>query len=549
MNHINHKQTIQYLKFLFVKCRKSKLQFESDKELKDAFKYLSNTLFLTPNQCILFAIVFAFTVEEDLERVDTLRMLHYLSIELEGLYDVAEDIEYLIKSNYIKQKKEDNTDNLYNSSFVVNQKLLDLIFRNEAIIVEELSNKFDFQQFASLMFRINRLKLVNRHSREDVLRLVAEGEERNSYLTQIQNLKDMGLDVKDRFMIYYLVHNATVEKTNVNTYTLAFDIEGVARTRELITKLKEGRTKAQLNGLIELVNDNVQLTHNAKDLLAIDNNEQNVDEKVETSHYYIKHTTIAERKLYFNSDLQRELSILNTLLQKDNFIEYQKAMRLSGNHNTGLSVLLYGPSGTGKSSIADMLAKQTKRDILQVDLSAIRSKWYGDSEKNIKQIFVEYEAKCKVNDSIPILLLNECDALLGRRNTSQQDRHDFTEACMTNILLEFFEKNRGIIIGITNLESNLDPAFMRRFTMKYLIDKPNRKAVKSILKSKLNFLDEREVGLIADKYILTGGEIENISQKCVISKIITKSNPTVSEVMDYCETERIKSNPWKMEEY
>lgn len=350
MDHINHKQTIQYLKFLFVKCRKSKLQFDSDKELKDAFKYLSNTLFLTPNQCILFAIIFAFTVEEDLERVDTLRMLHYLSIELEGLYDIAEDIEHLIKSNYIKQKKEDNTDNLYNSSFVVNQKLLDLIFRNEEVIVEELSSKFDFQQFASLMFRINRLKLVNRHSREDVLRLVAEGEERNSYLTQIQNLKDMGLDVKDRFMIYYLLHNATIEKSNVNMYTLAFDIEGVARTRELITKLKECRTKPQLNGLIELVNDNVQFTEKAKDLLAIDNNKQNGDEKVETSHYYIKHDTISEKKLYFNSDIQRELNILQTLLQKDNFIEYQKAMKQSGNKAEGISVLLFGSSGTGKLS-------------------------------------------------------------------------------------------------------------------------------------------------------------------------------------------------------
>ncbi len=431
----------------------------------------------------------------------------------------------------------------------MNQKLLDLIFRNEEVIVEELSSKFDFQQFASLMFRINRLKLVNRHSREDVLRLVAEGEERNSYLTQIQNLKDMGLDVKDRFMIYYLLHNATIEKSNVNMYTLAFDIEGVARTRELITKLKECRTKPQLNGLIELVNDNVQFTEKAKDLLAIDNNKQNGDEKVETSHYYIKHDTISEKKLYFNSDIQRELNILQTLLQKDNFIEYQKAMKQSGNKAEGISVLLFGSSGTGKSSIADMLAKQTKRDILQVDLSAIRSKWYGDSEKNIKQIFTEYEAKCKVSDSIPILLLNECDALLGRRNTSQQDRHDQTEAVMTNILLEFFEKNKGIIIGITNLESNLDPAFMRRFTMKYLIDKPDKKAVKSILKSKLGFLTDREIGWIADSHSLTGGQIENVSQKCVISKIITKSNPTVSEIMDYCEDEKIKSNPWKMEEY
>ena len=108
---------------------------------------------------------------------------------------------------------------------------------------------------------------------------------------------------------------------------------------------------------------------------------------------------------------------------------------------------------------------------------------------------------------------------------------------MTNLLLEHFEKNKGIIIGITNLVENLDPAFMRRFTMKYLIDKPTKKAVRSILRSKLNFLDEREVGLIADRYLLTGGEIENVSQRCIISKIITKSYPTVSEVMDFCDDE------------
>ena len=120
---------------------------------------------------------------------------------------------------------------------------------------------------------------------------------------------------------------------------------------------------------------------------------------------------------------------------------------------------------------------------------------------------------------------------------------------MTNLLLEHFESNKGIIIGITNLEQNLDAAFTRRFNMKYLIDKPSKKAVKSILRNKLIFLDEREVGLIADRYTLTGGEIENVSQKCVISRIITKSNPTVNEVMDFCDDEKIKTNPWIMEGY
>ena len=95
------------------------------------------------------------------------------------------------------------------------------------------------------------------------------------------------------------------------------------------------------------------------------------------------------------------------------------------------------------------------------------------------------------------------------------------------------------------MEQNLDPAFMRRFTMKYFIGNPDKYAVKSILKSKLDFLSDREIEQIANRYSLNGGQVENISTKCVINRIITKSDVSFSEVMDYCEDEKIKSNPWK----
>ena len=81
--------------------------------------------------------------------------------------------------------------------------------------------------------------------------------------------------------------------------------------------------------------------------------------------------------------------------------------------------------------------------------------------------------------------------------------------------------------------------------MKYKIDNPKKNAIKSILKSKLNFLNEKEIGWIAERYPLTGGQIENIAMKCTINRIITKSNPTVDEVMEICENEKIKTNPWK----
>ncbi len=552
MNPINHKYTIQYLNYIFVKTKNSKLTFENSKEMKEAFNYLSSLFNLSQTQCALFSIVFTFTVDEDLERVRTLRILSFIDFELDSYFAIKEDMELLIKKGFIKQKKEERTDNLYNSSFTVNQKLIDMLFRNEDIQFEKLyGNGYNFTQFSRHMYRINNHKLLNHLTRDEVYTSILEHEERNEDLTKIQTLKSLGLDVKDRLVIYYLIHKYTENEKSLNSYKIGFDLYGPSNVISFTKKLAEKKTQLQIQGLVELIgNKQIQLTTKAKELLLNDMTIE-VDEEQsesETTHYFIKHDTIPDKKLYFNSDIQRELNILQTLLKKDNFNEYQQAMKLKGNKAEGISILLYGPSGTGKSSIVDLLAKQTKRDIFQVDLSLVRDKYWGESEKNIKQIFEDYEAKCRKSDTIPILLLNECDALLGKRNQAGEDRHDMTESTMTNLLLELFEKNSGLIIAITNLVEQLDNAFMRRLTMKYYIGNPDRKAVKSILKDKIDFLEEREVEKITERYILTGGQIENVSTKCVINRIITKSNPTVSEILDYCEDEKIKTNPWK-EEY
>ncbi len=545
----NHKITIEYLKLLFVKSRSSKLEFELGKDVDNAFKYLSGLFNLSHIQCALFSVVFNFSIDEDLERVKTERLLGFLNLEIEIFYDIKGDLEVLINRGFIKQKKEDRSNNLFNSSFVVNQKLLDMLFRNEEIQFEKLyGNGYNFVQFSGQICRLNSLRLVNHMSREDVLNEVIEQENKNENLTQIKTMKSLGLDVMDRMVMYYMIHKYNENEKAINSYTVGFDLLGASKVLSFTKKFKEKTTQMQVQGLVELSNDTtLQLTDKAKELFlndATDTIDEESRSEVSTTHYYIKHDAIPEKKLYFNTDLQRELNILQTLLQKDNFDEYQNELKKRGNTG-GVSILIYGPSGTGKSSIVDQLAKQTKRNIFQVDLSQSRSKWYGDSEKMLKNIFVEYKTLvAKQGGEAPILLFNECDALLGKRNTDIEDRHDFTEATMTNLLLEQFEKNSGIIIGITNLEQNLDPAFLRRFTMKYYIGNPDKRAVKSILKNKIDFLENREVERIANQFQLSGGQIENISTKCIINRIITKSNPTINEVMDMCEEEKIKSNKW-----
>jgi len=548
MDKINHKQTIQYLNFIFIKSKKSKLDFEPSAALDEAFKYLSSIFNLSHIQCALLSIIFSFTIDEDLERVRTQRLLSFLDMELDDYFDLTVDIELLIKKGFIRQKNEDRTNNLYNSSFTINQALLDMLLRNETIEFEKLyGNGYNFVQFSGHMYRINKYKLINHQSKVDIFNSIESNEDRNANLTQIQTLKSLGLDVKDRFAMYYLIHKQTDLENKVSTYSLSFDVYGIANARPYIKQLSENKSQLQILGLIEVVgkSNEVQLTPKAKELLLNEHCLTKNEEEVETSHYYIKYDTIQKKELFFNSDFRRELSILERLLLKDNFIEYQNAMKSNGSRMTGVSMLIFGPSGTGKSSLVEQLALHTQRNIFQVDLSAVRDKYWGESEKNIKQLFVEYEEICKSADNTPILLLNECDALLGKRNSSNEELHDMTQSTMTNILLEFFEKNKGIIIGITNLVEQLDNAFFRRFTMKYKIDNPKKNAIKSILKSKLNFLNEKEIGWIAERYPLTGGQIENIAMKCTINRIITKSNPTVDEVMEICENEKIKTNPWK----
>ena len=551
MNQINHKITIEYLKLIFVKCRKSKLVFEPDKEQDAAFRYLSALFNLSHIQCALLSIVFNFTIDEDLERVKTQRLIDFLHLEVESFFDVKNDLELLINKGFIKQKKEDRSDNLFNSSFIVNQKLLDMLFRNENIDFEKLYGLgYNFVQFCGHQYRINNRKLLSQLSREDVLNSIIDNENKNENLTQIQTLKSMGLDVKDRLVMYYLIHKYTENEKTINSYIVGFDIFGPSKVLSFSKRLKEKTTQLQVQGLVESVGENqIQLTTKAKELLlndSISTVEEDSQSEIETTHYYIKYDSIPEKQLYFNSDIQRELNILQTLLQQDNFCTYQYEQKKRGNKYQGISILFYGPSGTGKSSIVNQLAKQTERDIYQIDLSETRSKWYGDSEKQLKNIFLEYQNLIsKQGGEPPILLFNECDALLGKRNTEIEDRNNITESTMTNLLLEHFEENSGIIIGITNLEQNLDPAFLRRFTFKIHIGNPDKNAVKYILKDKIDFLEEREVERIANQHLLTGGQIENISTKCLINRIITKSNPTISEIMDMCEEEKIKSNPWK----
>ncbi|MFC3677424.1 ATP-binding protein [Ferrovibrio xuzhouensis] len=127
----------------------------------------------------------------------------------------------------------------------------------------------------------------------------------------------------------------------------------------------------------------------------------------------------------------------------------------------GLSVLFAGPSGTGKSMAAEAIATALRLDLCRIDLSAVVSKYIGETEKNLRHVFDAAEA------SGAVLLFDEADALFGKRS-EVRDSHDRHANIEVGYLLQRVEAYRGVAVLTTNLRSSLDPAFLRR--LRFILD-------------------------------------------------------------------------------
>lgn len=122
----------------------------------------------------------------------------------------------------------------------------------------------------------------------------------------------------------------------------------------------------------------------------------------------------------------------------------------------GYRALFYGPPGTGKTAAACLIGARLKLDVYRVDLSLIVSKWIGETEKNLSAVFELAETRQWV------LFFDEADALFGKR-TSMNSANDRYANQEVSFLLQRFEDYPGLVILASNLKSNLDEAFTRRF--------------------------------------------------------------------------------------
>lgn len=138
------------------------------------------------------------------------------------------------------------------------------------------------------------------------------------------------------------------------------------------------------------------------------------------------------------------------------------------NKSAGITSLFTGPNGTGKVIAAEVLANELQLDLYRIDLSNVVSKYIGETEKNLKKIFDATE------DGGAILLFDEADALFGKR-TDVKDSHDRYANQEVSYLLQRVENYQGLIILTTNVKSNIDQTFVRRFKTVIHFAIPKRK--------------------------------------------------------------------------
>ncbi|MFZ4523120.1 MAG: ATP-binding protein [Bacteroidales bacterium] len=252
---------------------------------------------------------------------------------------------------------------------------------------------------------------------------------------------------------------------------------------------------------------------------------------------------ITRKELIFNQQESSQINQLIHSLQEVKFLEIQQRMKEKG-LPTGFTVLLWGLPGTGKTESVYQLARETGREIMCVDLSQSKSMWFGESEKIVKKIFSDYTLyvkKCKI---IPILLFNEADGIFSKRTDLVNSNVGQTENTIQNIILQELETFSGILIATTNLASNFDKAFERRFLYKIGLSKPDLASRSQIWKVKLPGISGPDCTVLGEKFDFSGGQIDNIVRKYEIVSVLEGRTPNLPELITFCNEELLDKSTY-----
>ena len=182
----------------------------------------------------------------------------------------------------------------------------------------------------------------------------------------------------------------------------------------------------------------------------------------------------------------------------------------------GYRCLFYGPPGTGKTLAATLLGRRVGLDVYRVDLSAVVSKYIGETEQNLERVFARAEALgC-------VLFFDEADALFGKR-TAVSDAHDRYANQEVSYLLQRVESFPGLVVLATNLKQNLDEAFLRRFQAVVPFTRPGPAERERLWAQALAppavLADDVDLGALAGRHELSGADLVAVARHASLAAL------------------------------
>lgn len=501
-------------------------------------KYAARKLKLTAIQVILLAM---FVDRSEDSHIMISEIAKYAGCRTTKILRLSDDIDILESKHYLRASRCRKS-----LSYRVPGAILKSLRKNQPYIHEAepiLDTQSFFDRFDKLMNEKDDDELTHDSLMEQTMDMLVEIKD-TKFAT---GLRRCGLGDEDTLLFVFMAH-LFVENNDDN---IGFhDIDDIFDDNEIPSWVKrEFRSRdSELfeKELIENVNedgmarsDAFKLTDKAKEELLC---ELNINEVGKSVKGLIKAETLAEKNLIYNISECKQITELSSILSEGRFNEVQTRLRSAG-MRPGFCCIFYGAPGTGKTETVYQIARQTGRDIMRVDVDKIKSCWVGESEKNIKALFDRYRNICKNSKLAPILLFNEADAVLGVRMEGAARAVDKMENSIQNIILQEMETLEGIMIATTNLTTNLDKAFERRFLYKIRFDKPSVESRAKIWQTMLPDLSEHDAQTLASQFDLSGGEIENIARKHSVNTIL-KGNDSVdvNEIIASCRHERLAQN-------
>ena len=512
------------------------------KRHKSLIESVASDLELTPEEAVMLCPF----VSDSECAVNTREMTEYFSCSPITIMRKMSNLKALLHRRYIRKR------NSYHNnapSYQLSEKAKAAFCDNKALPMVNTAN-LTADEFMKHFAKL--LREAGRNSQIDEEELHYETKEllnNNPQLAIAQTINSLNVYNADKVYLLYFCKRLVVDhQVRVPLDQLEFIAEDDIED-EFPLLMNNGRHPYIREGLLALAGqDNFlsrnvfQLTDKARKLFLSEYDiEANVDEEEEDEHSdIISCNNIKPKSLFYSAEDQGQIETLKHLLEDEQLQSIRERLE-KANLRKGFNCLFYGTPGTGKTETALQLARMTGRDIMQVDISSIRDKWYGETEKIVKGIFEKYAERVKKAKRIPILLINEADAVLSVRTSvgGNNPTLEKTENAIQNILLEAMENIDGIMIATTNLTCNLDSAFDRRFLYKVEFHQPSVEAKTHIWQSFIPDLGEADATTLARSYDFSGGQIENIARKVMVDHLLFGGTPDLNHIEELCSKEQI----------